>query len=61
VYWSIPCRTALAEAEIEYKEHSSPSIYVKFPVADRSLSFFEPQGKISFVIGRRRPGLYRPI
>ena len=30
VYWSIPCKTALAEAEIEYKEHTSPSIYVKF-------------------------------
>src|SRR6266498_1430014 len=32
VYWSIPCRTALAEAEVEYTEHVSPSIYVKFPV-----------------------------
>jgi len=32
VYWSIPCRTALAEAEVEYKEHVSPSVYVKFPV-----------------------------
>ena len=35
VYWSIPCRTALAEAEVEYKDHVSPSVYVKFPVADR--------------------------
>ncbi len=32
VYWSIPCRTALAEAEVEYREHISPSIYVKFPL-----------------------------
>lgn len=32
VYWSIPCATALAEAEIEYKEHSSISIYVKMPL-----------------------------
>jgi isoleucyl-tRNA synthetase len=32
VYWSIPCRTALAEAEVEYREHVSPSIYVKFPL-----------------------------
>lgn len=31
VYWSIPCRTALAEAEIEYKNHTSPSIWVAFP------------------------------
>lgn len=34
VYWCIPCATALAEAEIEYQEHVSPSVYVKFPVPD---------------------------
>ncbi|HOX59301.1 MAG TPA: isoleucine--tRNA ligase [Candidatus Paceibacterota bacterium] len=33
VYWSIPCRTALAEAEVEYKDHVSQSVYVKFPLA----------------------------
>ncbi len=32
VYWSIPCRTALAEAEVEYKDHISQSLYVRFPV-----------------------------
>ncbi|MDX2021928.1 MAG: isoleucine--tRNA ligase [Deltaproteobacteria bacterium] len=32
VHWSIPVRTALAEAEVEYKEHTSPSIYVRFPL-----------------------------
>ncbi|MBL9136335.1 MAG: isoleucine--tRNA ligase [Verrucomicrobiales bacterium] len=32
VYWSIPCRTALAEAEVEYQDHVSQSVYVKFPV-----------------------------
>ena len=31
VYWSIPCRTALAEAEVEYKDHVSQAVYVKFP------------------------------
>ena len=31
VYWCSSCRTALAEAEVEYYDHSSPSIYVKFP------------------------------
>ncbi len=30
VYWCPNCATALAEAEIEYAEHTSPSIYVKF-------------------------------
>ncbi|NLX90071.1 MAG: isoleucine--tRNA ligase [Firmicutes bacterium] len=34
VYWCPHCETALAEAEIEYQERKSPSIYVKFPVAD---------------------------
>ncbi len=32
VYWSIPCRTALAEAEVEYRDHLSESVFVKFPV-----------------------------
>jgi isoleucyl-tRNA synthetase len=35
VYWSIPCRTALAEAEVEYQDHVSQSIFVKFPVLGR--------------------------
>jgi len=34
VYWCTSCRTALAEAEVEYDDHESPSIYVKFPLAD---------------------------
>ena len=32
VHWCIHCRTALAEAEVEYENHSSPSIWVKFPL-----------------------------
>ncbi|NMB20473.1 MAG: isoleucine--tRNA ligase [Firmicutes bacterium] len=34
VYWCSDCQTALAEAEIEYGDHRSPSIYVSFPVKD---------------------------
>ncbi len=34
VHWCSSCQTALAEAEVEYADHTSPSIYVKFPVAD---------------------------
>ncbi|MCY9588583.1 isoleucine--tRNA ligase [Paenibacillus chitinolyticus] len=34
VYWSPSSESALAEAEIEYKEKTSPSIYVAFDVAD---------------------------
>ncbi len=32
VHWCTSCQTALAEAEVEYDEHTSPSIYVKFPI-----------------------------
>jgi isoleucyl-tRNA synthetase len=32
VYWCATCETALAEAEIEYASHTSPSIYVKFRI-----------------------------
>ncbi|MBM9520061.1 isoleucine--tRNA ligase [Desulforhopalus vacuolatus] len=34
VYWCSTCRTALAEAEVEYHDHTSPSIYVKFQAAE---------------------------
>ena len=34
VYWCTSCETALAEAEIEYAEKKSHSIYVKFPLID---------------------------
>lgn len=34
VYWCTSCITALAEAEVEYANHTSPSIYVKFLLKD---------------------------
>ena len=40
VYWCPECKTALAEAEIEYEEDSCHSIYVKFKVEDE-------QGKLA--------------
>ena len=39
VYWSIPCRTALAEAEVEYADHVSQSVFVKFPVVGQDKTF----------------------
>jgi isoleucyl-tRNA synthetase len=36
VHWCIHCRTALAEAEVEYEDHTSPSIYVEFPLSPES-------------------------
>lgn len=32
IHWCPDCETALAEAEVEYADHSSPSVYVKFPM-----------------------------
>jgi isoleucyl-tRNA synthetase len=34
VHWCLNCRSALAEAEVEYEDKTSPSIYVRFPVVD---------------------------
>jgi isoleucyl-tRNA synthetase len=47
IYWCSSCRTALAEAEVEYEEHQSPSIYVKFPLID------DLGQKVSALNGRR--------
>ena len=40
VYWSIPFETALAEAEIEYRDHVSPSIWVRFAVTPEAAAPF---------------------
>jgi len=37
VHWCIHCRTALAEAEVEYEPHTSPSVYVEFPLAPSAM------------------------
>ena len=51
VHWCISCQTALAEAEVEYENHTSPSIYVKFPVeSDLSVPRSWFSGKKVFVI-----------
>ena len=34
VNWCTACETALAEAEVEYEDHASPSVYVKFKVRE---------------------------
>ncbi|MEW6237791.1 MAG: isoleucine--tRNA ligase [Candidatus Omnitrophota bacterium] len=36
VYWCSYLQTALAEAEVEYEEHTSPAIYVRFPLTPES-------------------------
>ena len=36
VYWCIHDQTALAEAEVEYENHTSPTVWVRYALADRS-------------------------
>ena len=57
VHWCASCVTALAEAEVEYADHTSPSIYVKFPFADELPAGLEPLAgkKLSFVIWTTTP------
>jgi len=51
VHWCIHCRTALAEAEVEYADHTSPSIYVEFPLAEESAG--DLAARIPALAGRR--------
>ena len=51
VHWCLHCKTALAEAEIEYKDRKSPSVYVRFPmVSDMSKKYPALAGKKTYVI-----------
>jgi isoleucyl-tRNA synthetase len=51
VHWCIHCRTALAEAEVEYDDHTSPSIYVEFPLAAESRA--ELAARVPALAGRK--------
>ena len=56
VYWCASCVTALAEAEVEYEDHTSPSIYVNFPVKDpKGLFPVDPITGTFFVIWTTTP------
>ena len=57
IYWCTSCQTALAEAEVEYEQHTSPSIFVKFPmISDLSEKNPELKGKnVSVVIWTTTP------
>ncbi len=57
IYWCTSCRTALAEAEVEYHDHTSPSIYVKFPLVSdpAELSPALAGKKVSLVIWTTTP------
>jgi isoleucyl-tRNA synthetase len=56
VHWCIKDQTALAEAEVEYKDHVSPSVYVKFPFPDAAKADPALEGRnVSIVIWTTTP------
>ncbi|MFM8904053.1 MAG: isoleucine--tRNA ligase [Verrucomicrobiota bacterium] len=55
VYWSIACQTALAEAEIEYQEKRSFSVWVAFPVPAPQTAGLKPAHPLSVVIWTTTP------
>ncbi|MBM4271061.1 MAG: isoleucine--tRNA ligase [Deltaproteobacteria bacterium] len=62
VYWCASCKTALAEAEVEYGDHSTPSIYVRFPMVS-DISPIRPKlagKKVSVVIWTTTPWTIPP-
>jgi len=63
VNWCMSDRTALAEAEVEYADHKSPSVWVRFALtSDPTLIDPELAGKKLFgLIWTTTPGHFRPI
>jgi len=56
VNWCYVCETALAEAEVEYTDHTSPSIYVKFKLKDTfKVEGLRFKGDVYFVIWTTTP------
>jgi isoleucyl-tRNA synthetase len=50
VYWCGSDETALAEAEVEYADHESPSIYVRFPLPDAAKALPSLAGRNVFIV-----------
>jgi len=55
VYWCASCETALAEAEVEYADHTSTSIYVRFKFDDESTA------KIQNIVNTNGKNVYAVI
>ncbi len=55
VHWCTSCQTALAEAEVEHADHTSPSIYVKFPVQSGTPQSMAGLNNLSMVIWTTTP------
>lgn len=50
VLWCATCETALADAEVEYEDHTSNSIYVRFPLREDPVSLFPEASAPCYVV-----------
>jgi len=50
IHWCATCHTALAEAEVEYEDHRTPSIYVKFPLISPPPAASQLQGRAASLV-----------
>ena len=55
VNYCYDCETALAEAEVEYDDHTSPSVYVKFRIKDAGSKLKDVNGEYSILIWTTTP------
>jgi isoleucyl-tRNA synthetase len=55
VYWCIHDNTALAEAEVEYEDHTSPSIWVRYPVIQNPPAFPDVKGGFYAIVWTTTP------
>ena len=55
VNWCFSCETALAEAEVEYEDHTSPTVYVKFKVSNPEVLGLPANKKIYLLVWTTTP------
>ncbi len=55
VNWCFSCETALAEAEVEYEDHTSPTVFVRFPVENPQVLGLPANKKVSLLVWTTTP------
>src|SRR5439155_1014419 len=62
VHWCMHCRTALAQAEVEYEDQRTPSVWVKFPLTTLPSEFQSVHGEEDYELGKSLGlKIYNPV